>query len=257
MNRLSRTELRQLLIDAGVTILLEEGVRCGLGHLRLARVFERIEHDTGRRVNPASVYERLWATQANYQWAVLAETLERAGFVDTETISLIERIVGHANVRTLEDREAALAELCRVAAQRNVEEASTRPHYRVVTAAVGTLGSWDAAEPDDHDATSDVRNSLHSYLEDELRGYEAAYEWALNHLGFRWRAPYTARQFSRAIGALVEGVATRRGFFPAYEEPIAHADDASSTPSWTLASVTVQAIAAAMIEPDPDWRPPS
>ena len=98
--RITRADLRELLLRAGIELLLEEGMRCGLDHVTFPKVFERVEQETGRRVTRASVYDRLWSNQEEFQWEVLAELIKGAGSVDLRTQRRVRRILKSADRAT-------------------------------------------------------------------------------------------------------------------------------------------------------------
>jgi hypothetical protein len=58
MTRRSRDELREMLLSAGVELLVEQGLGTGAGHLTFKRVFEWLELNYGVRVTNASVIGR-------------------------------------------------------------------------------------------------------------------------------------------------------------------------------------------------------
>lgn len=50
---------------------MEEGLDAGSGNLTFKRVFERVEERTGTRITNASVTNRVWENQADFQADVL------------------------------------------------------------------------------------------------------------------------------------------------------------------------------------------
>lgn len=257
--RLKRSELRELLLDAGVELLREEGMELGLGRLTFPRVFDRIETATGRRITGASVYERLWATQSAYQWEALAALIDRADVVDPRTQRHVARLLARADVGTPEARLMCLRELCRAVVERHVMGSTSRPEYRIVLAAVAGVATRD--DPDgapDAASVERVRDALSSYLEREADFFHELYMTIGSALGLRTIAPLELRQFVLAVGALGEGLALRLNYFPEYGHPIMAPPRArdGEPEVWSLAGFGVEAIVHAMIELDPDWPGP-
>jgi len=69
--RQSRAELRSLLLGAGQSILLDEGLGTVADALNFKRAFARVEAETGIRLSNASVIGRVWENLADYQTDVL------------------------------------------------------------------------------------------------------------------------------------------------------------------------------------------
>lgn len=255
--RLKREELRELLVQEGVALLLEEGVQVGLGSITFPRVFERVEAATGRRVTAASVYERLWASQSDFQWEVLAELVEGASTLDDRTRRRVGVILAGADRSSESGRLGCLRELCQVVVQQHVIEGSNRDHYRIVLAAVAAVSAAD--DPGDEAGSplgvERVRQALSDYLERDTELLLDLYNEIGATLGLRTRSPIELRQFALAVGALGEGVALRLKYFPEYALPIVvpTSPGRDDVEMWSLVGFGVEAIVNAMIEVDPDW----
>lgn len=254
--RIRRHDLRVLLLDAGKELLLAEGLVCGLDRITFPRVFEIIESQTGRRITRASVYDRIWRSQAEFQWEVLAELLEERGGVADATQAIVAEVLSTADRTTDQGRWDCLSELCLIAVERHVHELSEMQVQRIALAAIGAVAS-SPADPTTESFVVRVQDTLHRYLLRETDSFLDLYLTIGSFLGFRLRDPLELRHLVLAIGALAEGVALRMTFFPEYGEAIAvpRSDDAQLTGRWTLASVGVIALARHMLEIDPDWYP--
>ncbi|MBI2704531.1 MAG: hypothetical protein HYX32_04475 [Actinobacteria bacterium] len=252
-DRITRQELRELLIAAGTEVLLEEGMRCGLDHVTFPRVFDRVQEKTGRRVTRASVYDRLWTSQEEFQWEVLAHVIEDAGSIDQRTRRRVNRILAEADYASEAGRRAGLRDLCQLAVEQHVIEASRRQHYRIAMAAVGAIASSEGNGPEPPHVKQ-VRESLTKYLERETDLYLELYGHIGFTLGFQMREPLELRHLVLAVGALGEGIALRLNFFPEYAQKIkVPAADGGADAVWSIAGVGVEAIAETMLELDPDW----
>jgi len=255
--RIKREELRDLLLSEGVALLLDEGVQVGLGAVTFPRVFERVEAETGRRITAASVYERLWASQSDFQWEVLAELVEGASTLDDRTRRRVRRILSAADRSTETGRLECLSELCQVVVQQHVIEGSSRHHYRIVLAAVAAVSAPESDDPASK-GVERVREALRDYVERETELLLDLYNEIGGSLGLRTREPIELRQFALAVGALGEGVALRLKYFPEYAQPIAVPSALGRTDDemWSLVGFGVEALVTAMIEVDPDWPGP-
>jgi len=255
--RMKRTELRELLITTGMALLSSEGVRCGFDGITFAKVFERVEEQTGRRVTAASVYDRIWNSQEDFQWSVLARLIDESSTIDGRTRQRVERILVEADVTTPEGRWEGLHRLCLFAVEQHVVEASRRQSYKILVAAAGAIAS---TPPDDELApgAASVRAALQSCLERETDLYVDLYGMIGAQLGFRLREPLTLRQFVLAIAAFGDGMALRLTFFPEYGATIQRPSEQPGGPSTasSLASLGVESIAVQMLELDPAWTAP-
>ncbi|MBV8462367.1 MAG: hypothetical protein JO368_03680, partial [Acidimicrobiales bacterium] len=103
--RRSREELRELLVNAGVELLIDEGLGSGAGHLTFKRVFEWLEQNAGVRVTNASVIGRIWDNQSDYQTDVLVAIASTDGteMVDAAFRALRPALAGFDR-RTIEGR---------------------------------------------------------------------------------------------------------------------------------------------------------
>lgn len=254
-SRIARSELRDLLLDTGVELMTESGVRPGIDHLTYRAVFSRVEERTGRRITAASVYDRLWANQAEFQWDVLATLIERANVVDARSRLQIEAIAGAADYSSPAGRWAALADICRSAVSRHVTESALHPPQQIVTATMAALAASEPKEEVDAQSVERVEAAIGVYLENQASFYLEVYSLVGFYLGLRLKDDLDLRQFVLVVHALADGIATRLPYFPEYADPVRLPDDSDHTPPSSLAGLGVYAIAELMLEIDPDWSP--
>lgn len=254
--RLKRSDLRELLLQHAVDLLLDEGLEVGLDRLTFPKVFDRVELATGRRITRASVYDRLWVNQQEFQWHALARLIESTSVMDPRTERRIDEVLATADRSTERGRWSALGMLCLVAVERYVVESGERQHNRIVLAAVGAIASSRVdKDPDDHVRL--VQEALVDYLDRETAMFVDLYNRIGWYLGFRMRDPFELRHLVLAIGALGEGVALRLNYFDEYAGriPVPADADFPGAAQWSLSSIGVEAIARRMLELDPDWHP--
>ena len=252
--RRSREELRELLVGAGVDLLIEEGLGSGAGHLTFKRVFEWLEQTTGVRVTNASVIGRIWENQSEYQTDVLVAIASTDGsdVVDAAFQALRPALAGFDR-RTIEGRCGALRELARVGGAAHMEVlTNSRRWQRWVGVWALVMASGDA----ERTTTDPVAEALRRGYEIVTRRVEAAYARMLSSFGFRLRDPFTLRQLTVATGALAEGCAMRDGVDPDRTRRIMRATGpGGEKEEWTLFSVGVEALLRTFVEIDPDWDP--
>jgi len=184
-SRLSRGELRSILLDAGRDILYDEGIETGSSNLTFKRVFERVEKNTGLQLTNASVIRRVWENQADFQADVLA-TIARdheRPEID-QTLRAVAEAVDSFDLSTEESRLSAMRELCRVGGAASSESLQTSRNWPlwISVVAVATAGS-----PLDHKGR--VRESLTEGYASITEFWEETYGGFMELLGLRFRAP--------------------------------------------------------------------
>jgi hypothetical protein len=251
--RLSRQELRQLLLDAGRELLLDEGLGMGVEGLTFKRVFDRIEAASGLRLTNGSVIGRIWDGQADFQTDVLSLVAADGG--QTWFDGIVESVAGYAlelDVSTLEARSEALRQLCRTFGSVAMDLLLGSPETTV------WIGVWAlATTTEPADQRGRIRESL-------LEGYRAAtlvWEETLAGLlavvGYRPRHPLTLRQFTLALGAQAEGCSMRQRIDDGMAGFTLPTGPGGADEEWTVFGIAAEALARAFFEPDPDWVPPA
>ena len=250
--RRTREALRAMVLEAGVQVLLEDGLGSGAEQLTFKRVFERVAATTGTRVTNASVIGRIWANQAEYQSAVLAavvadevKDLERA--VATSTAAVIDTL----DRSTMEGRQAALRELIRRSAEADLDAASASRSWAAVIG-IWALATGSRAEGTDHGIYDAIRRG---YDASDARG-DAVVGALLEFLGLRLRPPLRVDQFTVACSGLVDGCALRARADPGVMRGILRpTGPGGADQEWTLLGIAMEALADQFFEFDPGWVP--
>ena len=115
--RRTKEEIRELVMEAGRSILAEEGLGVGAGDLTFKRAFERVEATTGERLTNASVIRRVWENQAEFQTDVLA-SVAASGDTNGELVTTMEAVAPLFEVLDRSSPEARLRSIsavCRAA----------------------------------------------------------------------------------------------------------------------------------------------
>ena len=246
--RLDREELRALLLTAGRSILLEEGLGTVADSLNFKRAFDRVEAETGIKVVNASVIRRLWDNQAAYQTDVMVEL---ASDTSRSNVSDVAEVVGavlaESDLSTAAGRAATLTEVCRV-----VGEALGNALRRSAGWSVW-MNLWVMA------TSSDLPDRHQRVLQALMASYEAinqqgleAFGGLMTSLGYRLREPLTIAQFLNAAGALGEGCSLRDRVDTTMLGIVRPTGVNGEEQSWTIHGIGLHALVHEFFEPDPD-----
>lgn len=250
--RHSREELRTLLLDAGRSILREEGLGTGAEALTFKKVFDRLEQESGIRLTNASVIRRVWQNQADFQ----ADVLVAVGMSENEdeyerTVAVVAPVLAKLDPRSEASRRETLRELCRVGAAANMAAMRDSINWPLW---IGVWGVATGREPFDH------RKRIEAALVDGYENFnsriEAVYEALTKLLGLRLREKFTLRQFTVAIDSLGQGSGLRDRIDDVHKAPIVRLTGPGGEPQeWSLFGIAFEAIVNQFFEIDADWRP--
>ena len=251
--RRTKEEIRQLLLDAGHSLLMEDGLGIGAGGITFKRAFERVEATTGTRLTNASVIRRVWENQAEFQTDVLAAAVSSNVSADemTAVVDMLAPRLATLDRSTPEARMRSLEEVCRLSGRVSLEAILHSPTWSLWVG-IWVLGTTSPATP----LNDRVRRALLDGYELDTGGWQSVYAGLADHLGLRLRVPFTMRQFTVSVGALVEGCALRHfgaEDLDAIERPTG---PDGALESWNLLGVGLQALAVQYFEIDPDWTGP-
>ncbi|HEY4929417.1 MAG TPA: hypothetical protein VIH95_09740 [Acidimicrobiales bacterium] len=251
--RRTKEEIRELVMDAGRSILVEEGLGVGAGDLTFKRAFERVEATTGERLTNASVIRRVWENQADFQTDVLA-SVASAGESNGELNSTIEAVAplfAALDRSSPEARLRSVSDVCRVAGEASFHAMVDSRSWSL------WVGVWVLTATSSPTPHSDrLRRALVDGYELDTTRWGEMHGGLAAHLGMRLRAPFTLRQFTVAVGALVEGCVLRQigaDDLALIERPTG---PGGTMQPWTLFAVGLEALTRQFFELDPDWVPP-
>jgi hypothetical protein len=248
--RRTKEEIRDLVMEAGRSILVEEGLGVGAGDLTFKRAFERVEATTGERLTNASVIRRVWENQAEFQTDVLA-AVAASGDTNGELATTVEAVAPLFEVLDRSSPEARLRSItavCRVAgdaAFRSMVDSRAWSLWVGVWVLSATSSPTERGER--------LRLALVEGYEVDTRQWSEMHGGLAAHLGLRLRETFTLRQFTVAVGALVEGCALRQ----IGADDLAPIDrptgPGGSIERWSLFAVGLEALAHQFFELDPEW----
>jgi hypothetical protein len=250
--RHSRDELRELILETGRIMLQEEGLSSGAEALTFKRVFDRIEGDTGIRVTNASVIRRVWESQSAFQTDVL-ETVAR-GQSGAE-IDLAEQglrpILAAIDLTTLESRDQALRDLCRLAGDLNAQAVRESTNWPLL------IGVWaQTASGQPTSGSQKIEKALLSAFDGFTARIESIYGAMAAFLGLRLREEFTLREFVIAEDSLSQGFGLRDRL----DETVRRVVKRPTGPNgdqqeWSIFAVALEGLVRQFFEFDPDWSP--
>lgn len=247
--RRKREEIRELLLDAGRSILLEEGLGSGADALTFKHAFERVESETGIRLTNASVIGRAWDNLADYQTDVMVDLAsDTSRSYVPEAAELVTGILTESALDTPEERARVLREICRVVGEALSDSLRQSAGWSV------WINLWATAVrselPDRHQRV--LARLMDSYDLINEQG-EQTFGGLLTILGYRPRPPLTVHQFLNAAGALSEGCSLRDrvdSHMVGIMQPTGlHGEDQP----WTVFGIGLHALIREFFEPDPDF----
>jgi hypothetical protein len=251
--KVSRHDLHDLFIEAGRTILREEGLGAGGEALTFKRVSERVEGDSGIKVTNASLIGRVWENQYEYQTDVLATiAADDSASEIAQTIDGLDPVLLGMDPSSEKSRGWTMREVARLTAAAN-------------TAALGQstdwllwIGIWAVSTVG---AAPERRRRIELALEQAYHAVtermEEIYQAGLDFVGYRARPGLSVRQFTIAVAALAEGCVLRNRVDATHMNGIMRpTGPRGEDQEWTLFGLALDALSQQFFELDPDWVPP-
>jgi len=241
------------MMEAALGLLSERGLGVGAQELTFKRVFDRVEETTGVRLTNASVIRRVWENQAEFQDDVLIAVAGAgdAGDESGTTADAVLPLLATLDLSTLEARRRSLSELCRVGGEASLRALADSAGWSL------WVGVWVlAATGPDSERIRRIRDALYDGYEATTELWQDLHGAILSVVGFRIRAPFTLRQLTVSVGALVEGCALREGAERG-ATVVRPTGPGGADQEWTLFAVGLEALVQQFAEPDPDWTAPA
>ncbi len=246
-----REQLRELLLGAGVELLVEEGLGNAAAHVTFKRTIDHLEATTGIRLTNAAVIGRIWQNQAQFQTEVLATVAGFGTEILPPTFEALVPVLATGGRTSPADRWRTMVELCRVGGAVNVRSLARSRRWQ------RWLGVWaltSARLQDGVEEERPVADALRKGHEATTARYVDVLEFLFDQIGLRVRRGLTLRQLTVAATALVEGSALRlQGI--GRETGVVHrpTGPGGQDREWTLFAVGLEALVTAFVEPDPGW----
>lgn len=148
------------MIDAGIEVLLRDGIAMGASTVRYTDAFDLLADEHGIKVTRGSVHGRLWSSQLAWQLDVLSEEVRRsqASRRRAVAIAIAERLEA-LPIDTLADRTTVFREAARVGSLVYIEQGMSNPDHRLFPTLVA---AWKASADDlpEHDRLGELLCSI-------------------------------------------------------------------------------------------------
>ena len=164
--RRTREQTRELVVEAALDLVRAHGLGVEPTTISYQRVFDHLEKTTGIRVTRASVHERLWASQEEFQ----VEVLLRVSRMETGLGAAAETAAAVLESSGSRDPLTRLRELARSAPNAVLEVAADDPLFYSWVGFTLSLAKDSATRPQ---TRADLAARTKSeYVEAEVRGAE-------------------------------------------------------------------------------------
>lgn len=208
-NRFRKDELKELILEAGIRRVREEGLEVAPANLSLQVVLAAVSVETGRPLAPAQVYGRIWANQQEFQEEVISHIVRASAAPDDGTLRMIEQGVRSRPRSSPEERWETLQLLCFMGGDFNLESSLEDWRFWVGVAVSGS--------PLDQPSTE--RNvvpveALAESIELLANAYVKVYQWVFESIGFMPKFDGALEQFTIAVSSVIEGLAFRCRYSP-------------------------------------------
>lgn len=250
--RMSRDELRALLVEEGRSLLHEDGFGSGPGNLTFKKVFDRVESGTGIHLTNASVINRVWRNLADFQADVLVSIAEDSQLPEAAgAVDAIASALSGLDLASPESRAFAVRALCRIGGGANTVALSASDTWSlwVNLLAMATEASEDGPRQRLLSAFRDGYQNVDDF-------WSSTYSGLIDLLGLRLREPWTLRHFTMAVTAYSEGCSMRNRIDDRVEFFNRPTGPNGDDEEWTLFAIGLEGLVDHFLEPDPDYRPP-
>jgi hypothetical protein len=251
MARRRRQDMAQLILNTGVEMLIARGLDGGCDHVGMSDVLAEVERTTGERITNASVYGRMWDTQADFHRELLLTAAEYypAG-EEQATQEEARAVLAHADLGTMAGRTAALVEISRTAGAAHLKTLSESRPWQTWLAIWAITVSTPTLDDDNVRGPAIARRHHHA-----VNDFADVLDEVLDKVGYTVKAGLTLTQLASSIYALSEGFALHDRFAPEHvvtlQRPSGPVNLTQEPAEWTLFSVGVEALLLHFTEPNP------
>ncbi len=247
-SRRSREELRALLLAAGRSILLEEGLGTGADALTFKGAFDRVEAETGAKLSNASVIGRVWGNLVDYQTDVLVELASETSRSNVpEVAEVVAEVLAASDLSTATARTAALSDVCRVVGEALSDALRRSASWSVWINLWATAVSSDL--PDRHQRVLSKLMDSYDVINQQAEG---AFSDLMRIFGYRPKQPLTVPQFLNAVGALAEGCSLRDRVDTQMVGIVRPTGPHGADQTWTIFGIGLHALVQEFFEPNPN-----
>lgn len=230
MGRRTAEDTRRLIIDAGLTLLLERGASAGVQHIRLQEVLRTVGLTTG------AAY-RIWADQTDFHRDLAIEMVRLRFAPPSHSVESAVAPVIDGDGSMDEAIRAATADHVAYASRFHLEPESRDSHAFITALSLRTAaGAWP-----------ELREASAERHAESIQGFTDFYAAMIERYGYRMRTPFTVRDFAEAMAALGEGFAVRAA--EGLDHPMFVVADGQEVPSgeWTLMGLAARGLVDAFM----------
>ncbi len=213
--RRKRAELKQLVLEAGLEVLIEEGLDIGVGHITYSKVFDHLEATKGVRVTRGSVHERIWDSQRDFQLDVVRNVAKWDPVASTgATLSVGEEVLAAADTSTHHGRAQALKEIARRCGRTNIEHGERDDLWSLWQGIIGAFSVMKNNPPEAEAASVAMQAGYREVLE----AFSNWYAYIVERVGLRVvPGPFpddttAIKEFAITATALADGFTLRRTY---------------------------------------------
>jgi len=251
-SRRRRHELRDLVLRAGVELLLEEGLASGAAHVTFKRAFDHLEATCGVRLTNAAVIGRIWKNQADYQSDVVTSVASVRAEILQPTFEAAVPLFHAHGPSTTEQRWQTLVQLCRLGGAANVRTLGRSPRWQ------RWVGVWALSMVRTGGGDDGALVALRRGYDTAATDYERLLGAVYRRLGVRLRPGLSLRQLTVIAIAFAEGSALRLQGIERDAAVVRRPTGPNAEEEeWTLFGIGLEALVRAFLEPDPEWTAPS
>ncbi|MEZ5247382.1 MAG: hypothetical protein R2707_20005 [Acidimicrobiales bacterium] len=164
--RRTRNETRELVVGAALELVREHGLGVEPTSITYQRVFDHLEATTGVRITRASVHERLWASQEEFQVDVLLRVSRMETGLGAAADVAAESLAATSSLPP----EVRMRELARLAPTAVLEIAAADPLFYSWVGFTLSLAKDSATEPSTRQKLA--QRTAAEYSETEVKGAE-------------------------------------------------------------------------------------
>lgn len=252
--RRTREETRQLVLDAAVDLVRKDGLGAEPTTITYQKVFDHLQQTTGIRVTRASVHERIWENQEDFQFEVLlnvsrSESSAPAGMaLGLEILEATEHLAPMERAR----------ELTRAVVPHMFATNEEDPRFYSWIGMTMSLARDATLTQDRHDQLAATTAQAYEYFESSV---EDLLRTMANSVGLRPRASATPEdldpyRFIARMGlVLIEGANVRTRFGPEALPDVSLPGCDDSSELWSPLAFAYWSIVQSVMEIDPEVHP--
>jgi hypothetical protein len=201
--RYSRDDLEQILLNAGLQLLDEQGIGAA-EHITFGRVFERVAQNGGPLITQGQIHKRIWEHQGEFQVALLAKAAHRYPESISQLHARADEILDSLDLSQMSNRVTAMSTICQTLGREQIAMQATSRHWQLF------IGIWAAvlSSPtiEDDRVVAPIALAAHQAATKQVVDL---YAHIVMRLGYRLMLNRTMSEFATVVLALADGLALR------------------------------------------------